>query len=90
METTYPKKTKALKVAKQAQGMLAKVITMIEQDEYCPNIIQQADSVCGFLQSVKRELLAGHLDTCIMKRMRTNKEQAIKEMLKIYNLTEKK
>ena len=83
-------KTKALKVAKQAQGMLAKVIAMIEQDEYCPNIIQQADSVCGFLQSVKRELLSGHLDTCVMKRMNEDKEQAIKELLKIYNLTEKK
>ncbi len=80
-------KTKALKLSKQAQGMLAKVITMIEQDEYCPNIIQQADSVCGFLQSVKRELLAGHLDSCVMKRMNENKAQTIKEMLKIYNLS---
>jgi DNA-binding FrmR family transcriptional regulator len=80
-------KTKALKLSKQAQGMLAKVIEMIEQDEYCPNIIQQADSVCGFLQSVKRELLAGHLDSCVMKRMHENKEQTIKEMLKIYNLS---
>ena len=83
-------KTKALKAAKQAQGMLTKVISMIEEDVYCPNIIQQTDSVGGFLQRVKRELLAGHLDTCVMKRMSENKEQAIKEMLKIYNLTEKK
>lgn len=90
MKTITPKKIKALKMAKQAQGMLAKVIAMIEEDEYCPNIIQQTDSVCGFMQSVKRELLAGHLDTCVMKRMNENKEQAIKELLKIYNLTEKK
>ena len=88
--TISPGKAKALKAAKQAQGMLAKVISMIEEDAYCPNIIQQADSVGGFLQSVKRDLLAGHLDTCVMKRMSENKEQAIKEMLKIYNLTEKK
>lgn len=90
MAPISPGKNKALKVAKQAQGMLAKVIAMIEQDEYCPNIIQQADSVCGFMQSVKRELLAGHLDTCVMKRMHENKGEAIREMLKIYNLTGKK
>lgn len=84
-----PKKAKALKTAKQAQGMLAKVIAMIEQDEYCPNIIQQADSVTGFMSSVKRELLAGHLDTCVQKRMIENKEQTIKELLKIYNLSDR-
>lgn len=81
------KKQKALKLAKQAKGTLAKVVTMMESDEYCPNIIQQVDSVCGFLKSVKKELLAGHLDSCAMKKMLENKDQAIKELLKIYNLS---
>lgn len=80
-------KTKALRVAKQARGMIDKVIALIEADEYCPNIIQQADSVSGFMSSVKRELLAGHLDTCVMNRMKENKEQTIKELMKIYNLS---
>ncbi len=82
-------KAKALKVAKQARGMLDKVIAMIEAGEYCPNIIQQADSVNGFMSSVKRELLAGHLDTCVMNRLKENKEQTIKELMKIYNLAER-
>lgn len=81
------KKEKALKLAKQAYGTLGKVIAMIEGDEYCPAIIQQANSVCGFMKSVKTELLAGHLDSCIVKKMQENKEQTIKEMLKIYNLS---
>jgi DNA-binding FrmR family transcriptional regulator len=80
-------KAKALKLAKQAQGMLGKVVSMIEQDEYCPLIIQQADSVNGFLQSVKKELMAGHLDSCVMKRMKEDKEAAIKELMKLYNLS---
>ena len=81
------KKTKSLKLAKQARGTLEAVITMIEQDKYCPEIIQQADSVVGLLKSVKKELLAGHLDTCALRRMKENKESAIKELLKIYNLS---
>lgn len=80
-------KTKALKLAKQAQGTLAKVLAMIEAGEYCPDIIQQVDSVGGFLKSVKRELLAGHLDTCTADKLRNNKTAAIKELLKIYNLS---
>lgn len=81
------KKEKSLKLTKQAQGTISKVIRMLEKDEYCPNIIQQVNSVCGLLKRAKRELLAGHLDSCIMKKMKENKAEAIDELLKIYNLS---
>lgn len=81
------KKAKPLKLAKQARGTLEKVIAMIEEDKYCPEIIQQTDSVVGLLKTVKKELLAGHLDTCAFERMKENKDSAIKELLKIYNLS---
>ncbi|MEP7129107.1 MAG: metal-sensitive transcriptional regulator [Chitinophagales bacterium] len=80
-------KTISLKLAKQARGTLEKVILMIEEDNYCPEIIQQADSVIGLLKSVKRELLAGHLDTCTLDRLKKDKAGTIKELLKIYNLS---
>lgn len=80
-------KSKALKCAKQAQGTLAKVLTMIDEDHYCPGIIQQVDSVLGLLKTAKRELLAGHLDTCVAQQMSENKKKAVEELLKIYNLS---
>ncbi len=81
------KKVKAIKLAKQAQGTLAKVVSMIDEDKYCPEIIQQIDSVNGLLKTVKRELLAGHLDTCAIEQLKNDKEAAIKELIKIYNLS---
>ena len=81
------KKQKSLKLAKQAYGTLAKVIQMIEDDKYCPEIIQQIDSVCGLLKSTKRELLAGHLDTCAIHQLETDKQAAVAELIKIYNLS---
>jgi len=81
------KKEKSLKLAKQAQGTLTKVLNMLEQNEYCPNVIQQIDSVNGLLKRAKKELLAGHLDSCVMKKMKENKGEAIQELLKIYNLS---
>ncbi len=81
------KKTKSLTLARQARGTLDKVIAMIESDAYCPEIIQQADSVSGLLKSVKKELLIGHLNTCAVHQLKENKDQAIKELLKIYNLS---
>ena len=81
------KKIKALKCTKQAQGTLAKVILMIEEGKYCPEVIQQIDSVVGLLKTTKRELLAGHLDTCVAHQMAQDKNKAIDELLKIYNLS---
>lgn len=78
---------KVRKTMKQAQGTLAKVIAMIEADAYCPEVIQQVDSVSGLLKTAKRELLAGHLNTCVARRLVENKKQAIAELLKIYNLS---
>ena len=80
-------KTRSLKLVKQACGTFEAVMAMIEEDRYCPDIIQQVDSVLGLLKSVKKELLAGHLDTCVLNRLKENKESAIKELLKIYNLS---
>ena len=80
-------KAKTLKCAKQAQGTLNKVTQMIEDDRYCPEIIQQVDSVIGLLKTAKRELLAGHLDTCVAHQMASNKKKAIAELLKIFNLS---
>ena len=81
------KKTKSLKLARQARGTLEAVILMIEKDNYCPEIIQQADSVIGLLKRAKRELLAGHLDDCAVRRLQENKDKAVQELLKIYNLS---
>jgi len=84
---TSAKKVKTLKLARQAQGTLLKVIKMVEDDAYCPEIIQQADSVSGLLKSLRKELLAGHLDTCALNQLRTNKSEAVKELMKIYDIS---
>ncbi len=87
MKTLPVNKAKSLKCAKQAQGTLNKVSEMIESDRYCPEIIQQVDSIIGLLKTAKRELLAGHLDTCVIHKMKENKQKAIDELIKIYNLS---
>ena len=87
MHGTTPKKQKALKCARQSLGTLEKVVNMIEADRYCPEVIQQIDSVIGLLKTAKRELLAGHLDTCLLPKMKEDKKKAIEELLKIFNLS---
>jgi CsoR family transcriptional regulator, copper-sensing transcriptional repressor len=81
-----PQKIKALKLSKSANSTLLKVQKMIEADEYCPTIIQQLNSVSGLLETVKKELLSGHLHHCFDKRLAENKEKTIDEILQIFSL----
>lgn len=83
---SFSKRTRALKLARQAQGMLTQVIGLIERDEPFPVIIQQADSVRGFMISAKRELLKEYLGICLQKPLTENREKILKELLKIYGL----
>jgi DNA-binding FrmR family transcriptional regulator len=82
-------KAKASLSTKKAQGTLNKVLKMIEEDKYCPEVIQQIDSTIGLLKSVKKQLLMGHLDHCIIHKLQEDKKSAIEELLKIYSLGEK-
>lgn len=79
-------KTKALTAGKKASGTLSKVVKMIEEDEYCPDIIQQIDAVIGLLKSTKSTLLRGHLDHCLTEQLKQDKIKAIEELLKIYKM----
>jgi DNA-binding FrmR family transcriptional regulator len=78
--------SKAKKVINMAIGSLSKIPIKVEEKQYCPEIIQQIDSVIGLLKSARTELLRGHLDSCLAERLKNDKKGAVKELLKIYNM----
>jgi DNA-binding FrmR family transcriptional regulator len=59
---------------------------MIEDDTYCPEVVQQIDSVIGLLKSTRMTLITGHLNTCLESHLHDQKEQTIDELLKMYKL----
>lgn len=82
-------KEKALLSTRKALGTVQKVLEMIENDKYCPEVIQQVDAVVGLLRSTKKHLLVGHLNHCLEEKLHDNKKQAIDELMKIMNLGNK-
>lgn len=79
-------KSKAELSVKKAQGTVNKILSMIEDDKYCPEIIQQIDAAIGLLKSSKKSLLLGHLDHCLEDKLKENKAQAIVELIRIFDL----
>lgn len=84
-----PIKSKTLSQLKKAQGMLNKVVNMIEADSYCIDTLQQSLATLGFIKSANKMILENHLNCCFKSGMKSNSEatqkKLIKEVLHIVN-----
>ena len=66
---------------KKAQSHIGTVIKMVEDDEYCVDIMQQVLAVIGLLRSSHEKLMKNHLNTCFRKAMESKNERKKKEMI---------
>lgn len=66
---------------KKAKSHIEKVIKMIENDEYCIDIMQQNLAVLGLLKSAHQMLMEGHLNTCFKTAMASGNEQKKQNMI---------
>ena len=78
---------------KKARSHIDKIIKMIEDGEYCIDIMQQNLAVIGLLKSAHQMLMEGHLNTCFKNAMKTNnesrKQDMIQEILAVSKLANK-
>jgi len=85
-------RTKTAIAFKKAKSHLEKILKMIDEEEYCINIMQQNLAVIGLLKSAHQQLMEGHLNSCFKHAMETGdedtKQKMVTEMLtvtKLYN-----
>lgn len=86
-------KQKTLINFKKSQSLITKIIKMVEDNEYCINIMQQNLAVLGLLKSAHQMLMEGHLNTCFKKAMATKnekrKQEMIEEILRVTKISNK-
>lgn len=69
-------------------GHMKKVINMVEDGEYCVNIIHQSKALQKALKEADNLILENHLNTCASKAIREGKEKkAIEEIMGIVKKT---
>ncbi len=87
------KKQKTLISFKKAHSLLSNIISMVKNDHYCMNIMQQNLAVIGLLRSAHEDLMENHLNTCFKKAMATRdtrkKKRMTEEILKVTKLFNK-
>lgn len=81
-------KAKILHRLKIARGHLNKVLTMVESDEYCVDIIHQSQAVQKALKEVDNLTLEQHLNTCVVDHIRKGEaKESIDEIMKVVRKT---
>ena len=87
------KKGKTLISLKKASSLLKKVLTMVENDQYCIDVMQQNLAVIGLLRSAHESLMSNHFKTCfksaLVSKNDKKKQQMTEEILKVINIYNK-
>ncbi len=78
-------KAEAVRRLKYAQGHLNGILTMVEQEKYCVDLLKQLFAVRKALEKVENVLLEGHLNSCVVEGIQAGRqEEVFKELLEVY------
>ncbi len=76
---------KVLHRLKIARGHLDKVISMVEADDYCIDVVNQSRAVQNALKQVDAVLLKHHLHHCTVNAIQEGKgEEVINELITVF------
>ena len=75
-------KEQALKRLSYIEGHLAGVRKMVEEDQYCVDILKQTYAVRRAIEKMESVLLGGHLQFCAVQGIKDGREDEIVAELK--------
>src|SRR6185436_21047908 len=86
-------KTEALKRKKSISGHVKGIERMLEEDEYCIDVIKQIQAVQAALNKVSTVLLDGHLHSCVITAVRgedlRERERVLEEIANVFSTATK-
>ena len=68
---------------RRIEGQVRGIEKMVEEDQYCPNIVVQISAVSSALNSFAKELMTTHIQTCVVEDLRKGNEESIQELVKM-------
>ncbi len=70
---------------KIARGHLGKVISMVESDQYCIDVIHQSQAVQRALDEADAVILENHLKTCVVDHIKKgNVKVSTEEIMEVF------
>ncbi len=73
---------------KTVEGHIRGILRMLEEDQYCIDIIRQIQAVQAALNKISTRILDGHLNTCLLTAIKGDdpqeRQQALNEITGIF------
>ncbi len=83
-------KIEALKRLNYIQGHLQGIRKMVQEEQYCVDILKQLYAVRKAVEKMEGVLLDGHLHSCVIEGIKEgNAEEVIQELEELYSLSNK-
>lgn len=83
----------AIRRLKIAEGHLRGIQRMLEQGEYCIDILRQIQAVQSALNKVGSQILDHHLNSCLVSAVKgddpAERERVLKELLDVFEASRK-
>lgn len=80
-------KQDVLKRLKYIEGHLNGIRKMVEEDQYCVDILRQTYAVRKAIEKLEALILEGHLHTCVPEGIKEgNTDVIVDELVQLYNL----
>lgn len=77
-------KKKTSRLLKTAKGQIEGILKMIEDDRYCIDISNQLLAVEAIIKKVNKEVIRGHMKSCIKDAMNDGDEdKKIEELMSV-------
>jgi DNA-binding FrmR family transcriptional regulator len=89
MRQDYKKKTQD--AVRRLEGLTVKLTKMLEEDAYCPQILQLVLAMQGHLKHIQVHILESHLHTCAERKLgsKAEKDAFIAELIKVIGLSKR-
>jgi len=87
---TQSSKEEALKRLAYIEGHLRGIRKMVEEDQYCVDILKQTYAVQRAIQKFESVMLQGHLQSCVVEGVREGREQEVlNELGELFELSQR-
>jgi len=84
---THPENPEIIKRLRRANGHLAKVIAMIEEEEPCLKVAQQLHAVTNAVENAKRAFVQQHIEGCLDESLFESPETRGKHLKEFQEIT---
>jgi DNA-binding FrmR family transcriptional regulator len=80
-----------LRRLKTVEGHLRGIIRMVEQGDYCIDVIRQIQAVEGALNKVSTHIMENHLNSCVATAIKGNsqkeRERVLREITEVFEMS---